>query len=134
MGAYLGEPGADHALLDLVDRSTVDDLFATLAVEAVAPGSPPELVTTVRHLTNRHGKPIVRRVLEAAGAADGEPWLSRVRCPALVLTGEHDASCTPADGAKLAARVGGRAEILPGLGHLPMLEDAGAVLRAMRLD
>lgn len=133
MGAYLGEPGADadRALLDLVDRSTVDDLFATLATEAVAPGSPPELVTTVRHLTNRHGKPIVRRVLEAAGSADGDPWLSRVRCPVLVLTGEFDASCSPSDGALLAERAGGRHEVLPGLGHLPMLEDADAVLRAI---
>ncbi|MDG4788072.1 alpha/beta hydrolase [Micromonospora sp. WMMD1102] len=133
MGAYLGESdaGADRALLDLVDRNTVDELFVILAAEAVAPGSPPELVTTVRHLTNRHGKPIVRRVLEAAGAADGSPWLPRVRCPVLVLTGEFDSSCSPSDGAKLAASVDGRHEILPGVGHLPMLEDAGGVLRMM---
>jgi 3-oxoadipate enol-lactonase len=131
MGTYLGEPDADNVLLDRVDRETVDELFAGLAAEAVAPGSPPELVATVRHLTNRHGKPVVRRILAAAGSADGQAWLARVRCPVLVLTGEFDGSCSPADGKRLAARVGGRHEILPGLGHLPMLEDATAVLRAM---
>jgi pimeloyl-ACP methyl ester carboxylesterase len=132
MGAYLGDPGdGDSELLGMVERHTVEDLFAILAREAVAPGSPDTLIATVQHQTNRHGKEIVRAVLKAANAADASTWLPRLRRPTLILTGEHDASCTPADAERLAAAAGGRYEVLDGLGHLPMLEAPETLLRVL---
>ena len=132
MGSSLGgepdptdEPGPD--VLSLLDTGTVDELFAVLAREAVAPGAPDELVRTVRHLTNSHGAQIIRRVLSATLAADATPWVPGVECPVLVLTGEFDTSSPPDAGRSMAGSVGGRHEILPGVGHLPMLEDAAAV-------
>jgi len=132
MGAYLGNPeGGDSDLLRMVERHTVEDLFAILAREAVAPGSPETLIATVRHQTNRHGKEIVRAVLQAANTADASTWLPRLRCPALILTGEHDTTCTSEDGERLATAAGGRHQPLPGLGHLPMLEAPETLLRVL---
>jgi 3-oxoadipate enol-lactonase len=133
MGSSLG--GGAHADPDeieavrMLDRSSVDELFAVLAVEALAPGAPETLVKAVRRLTNVHGKPIVRRTLQAAVAADATPWVPGVRCPVLVITGEHDTTCPVQEGRRMAVSVGGRHEMLPNTGHLPMLEDAAAVAR-----
>jgi pimeloyl-ACP methyl ester carboxylesterase len=93
----------------------------------VAPGSPATLIETVRSLTNTHGKAVVRQLLEAATYADSTAWLPNVGCPVLVLSGEHDATYPPAVGERLASRVGGSHEILPGVAHLPMLESAAGL-------
>lgn len=142
VGAYAGDDAGDDAgdaegpggsgLLAMVDRYDVDELFDILAAEAVAPGTAPAVVDTVRHLTNRHGGPVVRRVLAASAAADPSGWLPKVRCPVQVLTGEFDSSCTPDDGERLAASVGGKHHVLAGLGHLPMIEDPAALVEAVR--
>ncbi|MEU8250574.1 alpha/beta hydrolase [Nonomuraea sp. NPDC048916] len=124
-----GAQGSD--VTEMLASGTVEDLFAILAVEAVAPGSPASLVTTVRRLTNTHGAPIVRRILRAAQTADATARVPDVRCPVLVLTGEFDTTCTPRMGRRMAENVGGRHHLLSDVGHLPMLEDAAAVLRLL---
>ncbi|MFI6289096.1 alpha/beta fold hydrolase [Streptomyces sp. NPDC051018] len=136
MGSSLGDErdradgdGRDEA--QALDSVTVEELFAELAAEAVAPGSPDSLVTTVRHLTNTHGEQVVRRVLRAARDADATPWVSRVRSPALVLTGDYDTTCTPQAGTRLAESVDGRHRVLYGVGHLPMLEAPATLLRIL---
>lgn len=110
------------------DAVAVDALFAGLAREAVAPGRPEDVVTTVRLLTNRHGADVVTRVLRAAYAADATRWLRQVHCPVLWATGEHDVTCSPAQGEWIADRLAGTHVLLPGVGHLPMIEDPGLVL------
>jgi 3-oxoadipate enol-lactonase len=128
MGASVGDEESDTAsLIRMLDTMAVDDLFALLAEEAVAPGSSAELVETVRALTNSHGKAVVRSLLEAAASADATAWLPKVRCPVLVLSGEHDTAFPAEVGERLASRVGGSHEVLPGVGHLPMLEAAAAL-------
>jgi 3-oxoadipate enol-lactonase len=126
-----GSPDPPDDPVAMLDSVTVEELFAVLAAEAVAPGSPDALVATVRHLTNSHGEAIVRRVLHAAQTADATGWLPRVRCPVLVLTGEFDTTCTPDAGRSMASGVGGRHEVLPNVGHLPMLEAPAAVLETL---
>lgn len=121
-----GERAGD--VTTLLDAGTVDEMFAVVAANAVAPGSPDSLVTTVKQLTNAHGEPVIRGVWQAAKAADATAWVSAVRCLALVVSGELDPSCGPDAGRKMASSVGGRHEVLPGVGHLPMLENAPAVL------
>ncbi len=49
--------------------------------------------------------------------------IDRIRCPTLVLTGEHDVGSTPAMARALAARIpDATLAILPGLRHLSLLE------------
>ena len=110
------------------DGVAVAALFAGLAREAVAPGRPEDVVTTVRLLTNRHGADVVTRVLRAAYSADATPWLPDVRCPALWATGEHDVTCSLEESARIAGSLGGTHVPLPAVGHLPMIEDPSLVL------
>ncbi|MBO9521336.1 MAG: alpha/beta hydrolase [Nocardioidaceae bacterium] len=110
------------------DENAVRELFAGLAREAVAPGSAEDVVDTVRRLTNRHGADVVTRVLRAAYVADATGWLDDVRCPALWVTGEHDVTCSLEEGAWIAERLRGSHAALRDVGHLSMIEDAGAVL------
>uniref|UniRef100_UPI003F499355 alpha/beta fold hydrolase n=1 Tax=Actinomadura sp. CA-154981 TaxID=3240037 RepID=UPI003F499355 len=134
MGSALGEAppgGRGPGPESMLDSMTVEEMFARLAVEAVAPDSPEALVTTVRHLTNTHGERVVRSVLRAAHSADATAWAPHVRCPKLVLTGEFDTGCPPEAGRRMAAGGVGRHRVLHGLGHLPMIEDPPAVLRVL---
>lgn len=133
MGSALGDDAddADGGLAELLDTRTVGDLFAWLARAAVAPGAADEVVNTVRHLTNSHGKEVVRQILAAAEDANATAWVAGVRCPVLVLTGEHDTTCPPETGKRMASSVGGTHEILAGVGHLPMLEQAMTVVQLL---
>ena len=55
--------------------------------------------------------------------ADLRSQLHRIRCPVLVLSGEHDVATPPAQGRELAAAIpGARFELIPGAAHLPPLE------------
>ncbi len=132
MGSALGgaEDGEEETdLAALLDTMSTDELFDILAVEALAPGAAADLVGTVRALTNSHGADMVRRILAAAQNADAGPWVAAVECPVLVLSGEYDTTCPPEAGERMASSTGGRHQVLPGSGHLPMLEDPAAVLR-----
>lgn len=110
------------------DAAAVEMLFEGLAREAVAPGRPDDVVETVRHLTNRHGADVVTRILRAAYSADASAWLPQVRCPSLWMTGEHDVTCSPEEGARIATELRGVHVALAGVGHLPMIEDPALVL------
>jgi pimeloyl-ACP methyl ester carboxylesterase len=110
------------------DDAAAEELFEGLAREAVAPGADESVVRTVRRLTNRHGADAVTKILRAAYSADASAWLEDVRCPALWLTGEHDVTLSVEAGEDIARRLGGRHHTLSGVGHLPMIEDAEAVL------
>ena len=110
------------------DDAAAEELFDGLARGAVAPGADESVVRTVRRLTNRHGAEVVTRILRAAYSADASAWLEDVRCPALWLTGEHDVTLSIEAGEDIARRLGGRHRTLSGVGHLPMIEDAAAVL------
>ena len=63
-------------------------------------------------------------------AADYRPLLAAVRCPTLVITGEHDWICGPAWNRAIADTIpGSRLVVVPGVGHLPQYE-APAAFRA----
>lgn len=59
--------------------------------------------------------------------------LHRVTVPVLVAWGEHDGIVTPDYGrAYAAAFPNGRFTLIPDAGHMPQLEQTGAVLAAIR--
>lgn len=62
--------------------------------------------------------------------ADYRPLLAQIRCPTLVIVGEHDWICGPLWNRALAAAIpGARLVEMPGIGHLPQYE-APAAFRA----
>ncbi len=67
------------------------------------------------------------------GRPDATPVLSRIRCPALFLSGREDGWSTPATHQKMASAVsGGRLVVVPDCGHMSTLEQPAAVSEAMR--
>jgi pimeloyl-ACP methyl ester carboxylesterase len=65
-------------------------------------------------------------------AIDLAPLLRDVRCPTLVIAGELDLICGPAQAGGIAAAIpGARLVTIPGCGHFPALEAAAAYRAAM---
>lgn len=61
---------------------------------------------------------------------DYRPLLSQIRCPTLVIAGEHDFVCGPTWNRALADVIkGSRFVVMPGVGHLPQYEEPAAFRR-----
>jgi 3-oxoadipate enol-lactonase len=99
-----------------------------VAIAATAPGTAADIVETVFYLTNAHGTETIRNLWAGTMASDASRWAPDVTCAALIVNGEFDTTCTPAMGQVLADAVRGTFAPMPGLGHLPALEDATATL------
>jgi pimeloyl-ACP methyl ester carboxylesterase len=86
------------------------------------PDVDPELVERSIALANPNDVDTVVRVWKATVTSDSRERAAGLDLPALVITGEHDATCTPALGLEMARSLRTEQLIMPGLGHLPMLE------------
>jgi pimeloyl-ACP methyl ester carboxylesterase len=72
------------------------------------------------------------RQLEAIRGHDVLERAAAVRCPVLVVSGEDDLIAPPRYAEQLAHRIPqARLHILPGVGHSPVLEDAGGFSRLL---
>jgi pimeloyl-ACP methyl ester carboxylesterase len=126
VGASL-EPADPDALARLEHWREVGataELFDAFLEQEVSYGLPPSVAADARlqvGLDTRRGE-LIKDITWNAFAEDARRYASNVRCPALVLTGEYDESCPPATGKRMAAALGAPFEILPGLGHLPMMQ------------
>ena len=94
---------------------------------SVAPGTPQSTIDEILELTNPNDAETVAEIWGATIAADVEPIAASVQCPALVINGEFDATCTPEQGEQMAAALGTHLTTLPGSGHLPMFENPKAL-------
>jgi pimeloyl-ACP methyl ester carboxylesterase len=104
----------------------------------------PNLVATARH-SDEALRAVVRAMAEETGVEafarqqtaisarpDSRPTLGGIRCPTLVLVGEHDAITPPDRAREIAAGVpGARLVVVPECGHLSTLERPEAVTRAL---
>ncbi|MEW6475068.1 MAG: alpha/beta hydrolase [Actinomycetota bacterium] len=90
------------------DRELLDRIVAL----SVGTGRTPEMVTGILLNALR---------CDVTAAADS------VRCPSLIVTGEHDAWCTAEVGQAMAKALGTDHVVLAGVGHLPMVEEPGRV-------
>jgi 3-oxoadipate enol-lactonase len=131
LGASL-EPADPEVLAALAEwRATgvTDDLFDTFLEQEVRHGLPPRVAAEARRQVglDARGSDLIKDITWHAFAEDARRYARSVHCPALILTGEHDESCPPAAGARMAAALGAPFEILPGVGHLPMMQAAALV-------
>jgi pimeloyl-ACP methyl ester carboxylesterase len=70
---------------------------------------------------------VVYNIICQAFHTDVSEYAARCRVPSLIVNGSEDRTCTVADGKRMADALGTAAVVLDGVGHLPMLEDPGAV-------
>jgi pimeloyl-ACP methyl ester carboxylesterase len=141
---------AKLALLDTTARPDLPEQTAQRKLQIDMAGSGrfaeiPELLFPKFVSASRHGdralREIVRTMAEEVGAAafvrqqtaimnrvDSRPGLSLIRCPALVVVGEHDALTPPERAAEMAAAIpNARHVVVPDCGHLSTLEQPQAV-------
>jgi pimeloyl-ACP methyl ester carboxylesterase len=77
-----------------------------------------------------HAAPVVADILPALAALELAPFAARVTAPALVVWGDLDSSGSES-GPTLADGLHGRRCVLPGVGHMPMLEAPYAFATAL---
>jgi pimeloyl-ACP methyl ester carboxylesterase len=126
VGASL-EPADPDSLARLErwrEAGAAADLFDVFIGQEVSHGLSPAAAADARQQVglNSRREELIKDITWNAFAEDARRHAAGVRCPALVLTGEHDESCPPATGERMAAALGAPFEILPGLGHLPMMQ------------
>jgi 3-oxoadipate enol-lactonase len=126
VGASL-EPADPDALARLEhwrEAEAAAELFDEFLEQEVSHGLSPSVAADARRqvgLDTRRAE-LIKVITWSAFAEDARSYASSVRCPALILTGEHDESCPPDTGERMAAALGAPFEILPGLGHLAMMQ------------
>jgi pimeloyl-ACP methyl ester carboxylesterase len=86
-----------------------------------------------RRLLDRAAGPVLHADLAACHAYDGGPAAAaKVKCRTLVLAGARDRMTPARQGARLAEAIkGARAVVLPGCGHMMMVEQPDATLDAL---
>ncbi|GEL18122.1 alpha/beta fold hydrolase [Pseudonocardia asaccharolytica] len=105
---------------------------AMLAQISFAPGTDPALVRAAAERAGAREIDVIAEVTRTAFAADITPLAERAAVPALVMAGEHDRTTPVALAERLAAALRTTAQVLPGRGHLAMLEDPAAVAAPLR--
>jgi pimeloyl-ACP methyl ester carboxylesterase len=82
------------------------------------------LVSSVRRMAEEVGLEAFRRQQEAIiGRPDNRPFLVSMRCPTVIIVGEHDMLTPVKVAEEMAAGIAGsRLEIIPECGHLTTLE------------
>jgi 3-oxoadipate enol-lactonase len=103
----------------------------SLAETSLAPGAPAEVVRRALELANPNDGQTVGDVWSAAVGSDVRHHASGVRCPAMVICGEHDLTFPPEQARQMTAALGVEPIIMGGVGHLPMLEAPAELARLL---
>jgi pimeloyl-ACP methyl ester carboxylesterase len=70
----------------------------------------------------------VSAIIRGAFSVDVSAYAPAVRVPSLVVNGSEDGAATPGAGRRMADQLGSDPVVLPGIGHLPMMEDPATVV------
>jgi pimeloyl-ACP methyl ester carboxylesterase len=99
-----------------------------------APGTDPELIERAVVAATRPERDVelIAGVVRTAFSADASEAVAAVKAPALVITGEHDLTCPVSAGEALAAALGTELQVLPGRGHMAVVEDPDTVAAVLR--
>ena len=125
IGGSLNFEGVDVAgVIPMFERLGVQGTFrAVFPTLTFGPYASPELIERGIELANPNDVAVVSRVWRATITSDSTERARQVTCPSLVITGEFDATCTPALGLEMARVLRTEQVVMPDIGHLPMLED-----------
>jgi pimeloyl-ACP methyl ester carboxylesterase len=105
-----------------------DFFMGFMGQASFAPGTDPGLIEQAADgASNGRDLDTIEAVTRTAFSADASNIVSKVKAPALVITGEHDMTCPVAAGEQLAKALHTTVNVLPGRGHMAMVEDPKAV-------
>lgn len=114
--------GLDEVIGVLRDKGVRETFRLLIPDLSVAPGTAPDVIEQIFTLTNPNDAETVTAIWTAAISTDVRNSARAVCCPALVVCGEHDKTCTPTQAAEMAKALSTDLVIIPGIGHIPMLE------------
>jgi pimeloyl-ACP methyl ester carboxylesterase len=127
----LGVPGLDEVAELFRSRGPRAVFEESLAETSLAPGASPEVVRRALELANPNDGQTVSEVWSASVGSDVRRYASDVRCPAAVISGEHDLTCPPEQAREMASALGVDPVLMKGVGHLPMLEAPAELARLL---
>lgn len=124
MGGSLNFDGVDvDGVIPMFEEFGVQGTFRKVfPTMTFGPYCTPELIERGIALANPNDVATVSRVWTATITSDSTDLARTVTCPALVITGEFDATCTPALGLEMARALRTEQIVMPDIGHMPMLE------------
>jgi len=124
IGSSLNFEGANaDAVIEMFDTYGIPGTFEKVFPEITfGPYVRPEVIAQGLALANHNDVEIVKQIWTATVYSDSTPRARAVTCPALVVTGEYDGTCTPALGLAMARALGTEQVLMPDIGHMPMLE------------
>jgi 3-oxoadipate enol-lactonase len=130
-GGTLNVEGADlDAVPNMIRELGVRGMFEAVLPEiSVAPGTPQAVIDRLLELANHNEPATVIELWHGALSTDARAAAAAVRCPVMVVTGEEDKTCPPEQGREMADLLGVELTVLPGVGHMPMLERPGETAR-----
>lgn len=135
-GAGAAEEFGRRRLLDIARSAGMRAMALDWVKGMVAPARLADtvLVEAIVRMFERKTPQLFEAQMNALlGRPDATPLLSRIRCPALFLSGREDGWSTPATHQKMASAVpGSRLVVVPDCGHMSTLEQPSAVSDAMR--
>ncbi len=135
IGSAISAEGAvdvDAGLAMIREVGPLDFFRGFMGQASFAPGTEPELIERAATAAAGRDVDVIAEVVTVAFSADATDAVTRVRAPALVMTGEHDLTCPVPAGQQLAAALDTELVVLPGRGHMAMVEDADAVAAPLR--
>lgn len=125
---------ADVSILTEIDelfRSGValEEIFGAVMAREIEAGLSAQLAedALVQVGIGRRTRELIHRITLNAFSEDGRVYASGVACPVIVINGERDTSCPPEAGERMASALRGKFELLPGIGHLAMLQAPDAI-------
>ena len=124
IGSSLNFDGVDvHGVIPMIDELGVEGTFRKVfPTMTFGPKCSAEVIERGISLANPNSAEIVKRIWSATIESDSTSIAAKVSCPSLVISGEFDATCTPALGLQMARVLRTEQILLPDIGHMPMLE------------
>jgi pimeloyl-ACP methyl ester carboxylesterase len=113
-------------LLAATDAAEMEQMMATVLPFYVAEPDKPEVAAGLAKMSAAMKANLAAGQAWEAGlyqSIDLRPLLGRITCPTLIVAGELDVICGPAQAQPIAAAItGAQLVMLPGCGHIPSIE------------